>query len=91
MESMPHRGIRVLLQVMSEVNIKYGGDGCMALTCLPPAIWAQLSFHIQPLVIYQVGVDHSLVLKWCHRRFREVAETRYLTHHTAQVLHTIMQ
>lgn len=80
-----------MVQVITEVNIKYGSDGCAALTCLPPAIWAQLSLHIQPLLIYQTGVDHSLVLRWCHRRLREVAETRYLTHSTAQVLHTIVQ
>ncbi|CAI8002750.1 hypothetical protein GBAR_LOCUS3482 [Geodia barretti] len=34
-------------------------------------MWTQLSLSLRPLLTYRVGVDHSLVLQWSHRRLRE--------------------
>ena len=63
----------------------FGGEGSADLIFLPPVMWTQLSLSLRPLLTYRVGVDHSLVLQWSHRRLREVAETRYLPQHTSQV------
>lgn len=70
---------------MLEVNARFGGEGSPALLFLPPVVWGQLSHQLQPLLSYRAGVDHSLVLQWNHRRLRELAEERYLSHHRAQV------
>ena len=73
------------MQVMAEVNVRYSREGSATLVSLPPVIWAQLCHQLHPLLEHRPGVDHSLVLQWSHRRLREVTETRYLTHHRAQV------
>lgn len=76
------------MQVMTEVNTKFGGEDSKALISLPPVIWSQLRHQLQPLLTYRAGVDHSLVLQWCHHRLKEVAEARYLTQDRAKVVVT---
>lgn len=70
---------------MSEVKKEFGGESSNDLVFLPPVIWAQLNYHLQPMLTYRTGVDHSLVLRWCHRRLKELAEERYLPNHKTQV------
>ena len=72
-------------QVMSEVRRKFANEDSSGLIFLPPVIWSQLGSSLQSLLTYRVGVDHSLVLCWCHHRLREVAQERYLPQDSSQV------